>query len=334
MEEKLDALETAWQLVKSTLYDFELAGRINGFDDPTRYAEYLYDQAVKDLGDQYDDKILPEYLDNDVIQTIDRETASRDRWLLNSDLGRMQKWRIRNRPLDQWRSQERNHKVDVPVRLINVPAMTRLLAGGEPEGDGVEIESNGVDFGFIDLVIYSMLCSHVDRGIGGITMRSLIESMNPGVEWRHWDHDGFADQVKASVERLASIRVVINGECSELIDAQAVGDGIIVTGQSRLWQYAETRCGIIVLPGAWLKSGRCRIGWLDQIYVARRVRLANYQGSTMPSKISLESMENVLGHQIHPNIVMGYLGHLVRLGAITGPSIVKGTASWTPVTMP
>ena len=330
MEDRLKAIEAAWRQTKATQDEYEVAGRINGFDDLPDYVEFIYDQAIKDLGDDVDGN-LPEYFDNEVRQTIDHETAVRDEWLSKSNLCRMHQWRIRHRPLDQWRGHHRQRKADVPVRLINIPAITRCLAGDEPEGDGVRLEFFDTDgFGFLDLIIYSTICSFWDRGIKSITMRSLLEHLNPAEQWRRQDHTGFIYDVKASIDRITSIWVEINVDGSNLIDSEVVDDSIIIKDRSKLWDYAEGKAGIISIPGEWLKSGKCRIGWLDRMYVARRVRLSIYQNSTMPSKINLASMFKALGHNVSPDRIMSYLGHLERLGAIVGSTIDKGTVSWTP----
>ena len=154
MEDRLKAIEAAWQQTKATQDEYEVAGRINGFDDLLDYINYIYDQAVKDLGDDVDGN-LPEYFDNEVRQTIDHETAVRDEWLNSSGLKRMQQWRIRHRPLDKWRTEHKARKVEVPVRIINVPAITRCMAGDDPEGDCVKLDFIGErNFDFIDLIIF------------------------------------------------------------------------------------------------------------------------------------------------------------------------------------
>ena len=328
-DESHDAMDSVWELVKSTAEEFELAGRINGFDSDG-YIEYIENQAQKDLGDGFE-KDLAEYIDNEVRQTIDREIAVRDEWLRHSGLKRMQQWRIRQRPLDKWRSGQKARRVDVPVRIINVPAMNRCLAGDDPECGGVKLDFIGDrDFKFIDLIIYSTLCSFWDRGIKSVTMRRLLEQLNPAEQWRRRVHDAFVKSVEASIDRLYEIGIEINGEPGMLLDSQVAGDSIVMQSQSKLWEHAEGKAGMISIPVEWLKSGRCKIDWLDRIYVARRVRLANYQDSTMPPKISLDSMFRTVGHNVSPDVIISYLAHLVRLGSITDPSIEKGTVSWTP----
>lgn len=327
-----EQLEAAWQLTTSSQQDFDLAGRINGFYDLIDYLRYLQKHAVKDLGEKYDARILSEYLDNDVQQTIEHETAVRDEWLRSSGLKRMQQWRIRQRPLDNWRTEHKARRVEVPVRIINVPAINRCLAGDDPEGDGVKLDFTGDrDFKFIDLIIYSALCSHWDKGLKSITIRRLLEHLNPGAEWRHLNTDAFVKSVEESIGRLYDIGVEINGEPGMLLDAEVVGDSVAIKSRSKLWEYAEGKSGIISIPGDWIKSGKCRIDWLDRIYVARRVRLANYQDSAMPSKISLESMFRAVEHDISPDMIMTYLVHLARLGAIANANKEKGAVSWTPV---
>ena len=327
-----ELLEAAWQLTTSSQNDFDLAGRLNGFFDLIDYLRYLQKHASKYLGEKYDAMTLSEYLDNDVRQSIERETAARDEWLRDSGLKRMQQWRIRQRPLDNWRTEHKARRVDVPVRIINVPAINRCLAGDEPEGDGVKLDFIGDrDFRFIDLIIYSALCSHWDKGLKSITIRRILEHLNPGAEWRHLNTDAFVKSVDESIGRLYDIGVEINGEPGMLLDAEVVGDSIVMQSRSKLWGYADEKSGIISIPVDWLKSGKCRIDWLDRIYVARRVRLANYQDSTMPSKISLSSMFRSVGHDISPDTIISYLVHLARLGAIVNANKEKGAVSWTPV---
>ena len=336
MSEKLEKMRIAFSKANVSANDFSMAAKINGMSNAD-YAESIFDIAeVNCIGD--DD--LPELIENEVRQAIEKEAGERDAWLAKSGLSKRQRIRIRKMPLSAWRDghYDKRKVKNTPFRLINHRLVNLYLStkAETVEDEGIRMSVfSGLTFG--DWVIYSALCSAFTKRQGVLSFSDIYNIVSPGARWSNIDGEAFRKSVIDSIDRLHQVGIEVEDEeggdvASTLIDVDVIGDEIHV-GKSVLWEYSDQAAvkRVITIDKAFLSSGRCCIDWLARIYVAKRIKDSSSPSTKVKAAIDSNRMAADLGYAVSMPVIAGYLNYLANLGVLSDVKVTGSVISWTPV---
>ena len=237
---------------------------------------------------------------NVVLEWIDSVDSLKDE-VRHSDLSRSTKYMLLKRPvweirkaLDSVRKVGSRNIADVPLRLINSNQSTQLFADD-----------------FIGKVVFSALCSLLEKGHTRITFSDLWRVLHQSNRWNNEpDKKGFAEAVKGIVGRLDGLLQEFESEKRTLFCVD--DDGITIIHKPALWKDAGKNK---ILIRREMLHVRCQLHWLQRIYVAMRMEQSR-RFPNMDERINPSTLEKTTGVAVDKGRLDGYMRKMVACGVV------------------
>lgn len=242
------------------------------------------------------------------------------------------------------------HFAFINHELVNLRLLKEIddLTETEPfDTRGGEMVGYGERISYADLFLLSGIYNFIEYKRYEFSVRELHHLLNPEVRWyrlpdaekAHWK-----SLVAGCIERMKAHRCHVEWQGAKfdggeeiLLNAKIEGEIIHVLdselsmdGKHPLLYTLSQEKRFVQLPDAFLKAGRCKIEWLEKLYVARKIRLSSNHKNQLRNSVLWDTMRKDLG-QYGREQVKGYLKHLQRQGVVEGFTATARSLEWQPV---
>ena len=205
----------------------------------------------------------------------------------------------------------------------------------------------GERMSYADLFLLSGIYNFVEYKRYEFSVRELHHLLNPEVRWYRLpdaEKAYWKSLVAGCIERMRNHRCHVEWQGAKfdggeeiLLNARLDGDIIHVLaselsmdGKHPLLYTLCQEKRFVQLPDAFLKAGRCKIDWLEKLYIARKIRLSSHHKNQLRNSMLWSTMLADLG-QYGREQVKGYLKHLQRQGIVDGYTATARSLEWQPV---
>ena len=249
------------------------------------------------------------------------------------------------------------------LSLINHEVINRLLQDADEDADDYsEVKCNigtitidgNAQMQFAHLAIYSGIYSFINYGYSQIELRDLYLILHPTAQWRHLE-DGdriyFRSLVMDALAAVSQWKFWVGNDtftgAEFILDADLQNDTIIIhenrhgildanndiSTRPVLFDLSKPQEGrksrFLAFPEGIFATRKLKINWLEKIYVARRVSLANHKANKMSATILFETLKSKVGTADRAK-VKSYFAYLQSTGIIDSYTASASKITWTP----